>query len=138
VNIVRLCGQRNWSQEMLALEAGLHRTFIAHVERSAEHLDRQSRKNRSSAGSCPASASFARLRKYFSQAIHRHGGTKLARDLTPCFLKKLPAYAALVGPTPKLPWPGMLFVRVVPTSLMVLDYTKRFGHTTRCAVTGLA
>jgi hypothetical protein len=53
-------------------------------------------------------------------------------------LKKLPAYAALVGPAPKLPWPGMLFVRVVPTSLMVLDYTKRFGHTTRFEVTGLA
>jgi hypothetical protein len=44
----------------------------------------------------------------------------------------------LVGPAPKLPWPGMLFVRVVPTSLMVLDYTKRFGHTTRFEVTGLA
>lgn len=38
VNIVRLRGQRNWSQEMLALEAGLHRTFIAHVERSARNI----------------------------------------------------------------------------------------------------
>lgn len=53
-------------------------------------------------------------------------------------LKKLPAYAALVGNAPRLPWPGMLFVRVVPTALVLLDYTKRFGHSTRFEVTGLA
>lgn len=38
LNIVRLRGQLNWSQEMLALEAGLHRTFIAHVERRARNI----------------------------------------------------------------------------------------------------
>lgn len=53
-------------------------------------------------------------------------------------LKKLPAYASLVGKAPKLPWPGMLFVRVVPTRLTLLDYTKRFGHSTQFVVTGLA
>lgn len=29
---------RNWSQEALALEAGLDRTFVAHVERSARNI----------------------------------------------------------------------------------------------------
>jgi transcriptional regulator with XRE-family HTH domain len=38
LNIVRFRGQLNWSQEMLALEAGLHRTFIAHVERCARNI----------------------------------------------------------------------------------------------------
>ena len=50
-------------------------------------------------------------------------------------LKKLPGYAALVGSAPAIPWPGMLFIRIVPTSLALLDYTKRFGHTTRFNVT---
>ncbi len=37
-NIVRLRREQNWSQEMLALEAGLHRTFVAHVERQARNI----------------------------------------------------------------------------------------------------
>lgn len=37
-NIVRLRANRNWSQEMLAFEAGLHRTFIAHVERRSRNI----------------------------------------------------------------------------------------------------
>jgi len=53
-------------------------------------------------------------------------------------LKKLPGYAALVGKSPKLPWPGMLFVRIVPTALTLLDYTKRFGHSAQFEVSGLA
>lgn len=52
-------------------------------------------------------------------------------------LKKLPAYGALVGQAPPLPWPGMLFIRIVPGALTLLDYTKRFGHSTRFEVTGL-
>ena len=43
-------------------------------------------------------------------------------------LKKLPAYAALVGEAAPIPWPGMLFIRIVPSVLTLLDYTKRFGH----------
>lgn len=50
-------------------------------------------------------------------------------------LKKLPAYATLVGKAPPIPWPGMVFVRIMPTSLALLDYTQRFGHTTRFTVT---
>ena len=37
-NIIRLRQERKWSQEQLAFEAGLHRTFIAHVERHARNI----------------------------------------------------------------------------------------------------
>ena len=37
-NLVALRRQREWSQEALAFEAGLHRTFVAHVERGVRNL----------------------------------------------------------------------------------------------------
>lgn len=37
-NIVRLRVEKEWSQERLGLEAGLHRTFIAHVERGVRNI----------------------------------------------------------------------------------------------------
>lgn len=37
-NIKRLRAERAWSQEDLALEAGLHRTFVAHVERCVRNI----------------------------------------------------------------------------------------------------
>lgn len=37
-NMIRLRQQREWSQERLALEAGIHRTFVAHVERQARNI----------------------------------------------------------------------------------------------------
>lgn len=37
-NIIRLRKVRGWSQEDLALEAGLHRTFVAHVERKSRNI----------------------------------------------------------------------------------------------------
>ena len=37
-NLVLMRRERGWSQEDLALEAGLHRTFIAHVERGARNI----------------------------------------------------------------------------------------------------
>lgn len=37
-NIIRPRQERDWSQETLAFESGLHRTFIAHVERQARNI----------------------------------------------------------------------------------------------------
>lgn len=38
INLRILRAKRGWSQEDLALESGLHRTFVAHVEREARNL----------------------------------------------------------------------------------------------------
>lgn len=37
-NLVLMRREKGWSQEDLALEAGLHRTFVAHVERCARNI----------------------------------------------------------------------------------------------------
>jgi transcriptional regulator with XRE-family HTH domain len=38
VNVIALRASHEWSQEALALEAGLHRTFVAHVERQVRNI----------------------------------------------------------------------------------------------------
>ena len=38
LNLIRLRRQRRWSQELLAFEAGLHRTFVAHVETKRRNI----------------------------------------------------------------------------------------------------
>ena len=38
MNLVRLRREKGWSQEDLAFEAGLHRTFVAHVERQVRNI----------------------------------------------------------------------------------------------------
>ncbi len=37
-NLIRLRREKGWSQEALAFEAGLHRTFVAHVERQVRNI----------------------------------------------------------------------------------------------------
>jgi hypothetical protein len=59
-------------------------------------------------------------------------------EASSALLKKLPEYVKLVGKTPRVPWPGMVFIRIVPTALMLLDYTKRFGYSTHFKVTDLS
>lgn len=38
INLVAMRQERGWSQEALAFEAGLHRTFVAHVERRVRNI----------------------------------------------------------------------------------------------------
>nr|WP_246128910.1 helix-turn-helix transcriptional regulator [Zoogloea oleivorans] len=38
MNIIRLRRAKGWSQEDLAFAAGLHRTFVAHVERQVRNI----------------------------------------------------------------------------------------------------
>lgn len=37
LNMIRLRRDRGWSQESLGAEAGLHRTFVAHMERQVRN-----------------------------------------------------------------------------------------------------
>lgn len=37
-NMIRLRREKGWSQEALAFECGLHRTFVAHVERQVRNI----------------------------------------------------------------------------------------------------
>lgn len=37
-NLLAFRAERGWSQEELAWQAGLHRTFVAHVERRARNI----------------------------------------------------------------------------------------------------
>lgn len=43
-------------------------------------------------------------------------------------LQKLPAYANIIAQPHVYPWPGMVFLRIMPQHLTLLDYTKGFGH----------
>lgn len=38
LNVIRLRRANDWSQEALAFECGLHRTFVAHVERQVRNI----------------------------------------------------------------------------------------------------
>jgi general stress protein 26 len=42
---------------------------------------------------------------------------------------KVPEYATLIAETDVHPWPGMLFIKITPHTVILLDYTLGFGHT---------
>ena len=44
-------------------------------------------------------------------------------------LLKLPDYARIIRDPHVLPWPGMIFIRIAPEKITLLDYTRGFGHT---------
>ncbi|MDB5933320.1 MAG: hypothetical protein JWQ01_664 [Massilia sp.] len=44
-------------------------------------------------------------------------------------LQKLPDYERIIAQPEILPWPGLLFIRITPERLVLLDYTRGFGHT---------
>lgn len=52
--------------------------------------------------------------------------------------KKLPAYDSIIARPDILPWPGMLFLRIVPQHLALIDYTVYYGHTRYFALDGAA
>ncbi|MDQ1833235.1 pyridoxamine 5'-phosphate oxidase family protein [Massilia scottii] len=52
-----------------------------------------------------------------------------AQRAAAALLARFPAFANVVADTAALPWPGMLFVRITPLVVGLLDYTKGFGHT---------
>lgn len=43
--------------------------------------------------------------------------------------RKLPAYDTIIARPDVLPWAGMLFLRIIPRHLALLDYTRGYGHT---------
>lgn len=55
------------------------------------------------------------------EAEMRLAGTRL--------LARFPHLRQFIKGTAALPWSGMLFVKIVPKVIAILDYRKRFGHT---------
>lgn len=43
--------------------------------------------------------------------------------------EKAPEYADIIAMPHVHPWPGMLFIRITPHRIILLDYTLGFGHT---------
>lgn len=62
-----------------------------------------------------------------AEILSEPGQVRRASEL---LLARFPQFAKFVADTATVPWPGMLYIRIVPHSVSVLDYTKSFGHTT--------
>ncbi len=52
------------------------------------------------------------------------------RRASELLLSRFPQYTKVLKDIDTIPWPGMLYIRIVPHKLTVLDYTESFGHTT--------
>lgn len=50
------------------------------------------------------------------------------RRASELLLARFPQYAQLIADTDTVPWPGLLYIRIVPHNVSVLDYTAGFGH----------
>lgn len=46
-----------------------------------------------------------------------------------CLLRRFPQVQSLMEGTGLLPWAGVVFIRITPEIISILDYTKAFGHT---------
>lgn len=56
-------------------------------------------------------------------------GTEQVERVAQTFLRKFPEAKDFAPGPVSLPWPGLLFVRVRPTVVSLLDYSLGFGHT---------
>lgn len=52
------------------------------------------------------------------------------RHASALLLSRFPQYAKFMGDTNTIPWPGMLYVRIIAQSIALLNYGEGFGHTT--------
>lgn len=50
-------------------------------------------------------------------------------------LGRYPHLSQYIKGTGALPWSGMLFIKIVPQVISILDYRERFGHTTLVELT---
>lgn len=61
-------------------------------------------------------------------------GTEQIEHAAQALLRKYPQAAELMAADGTLPWQGMLLLRIIPTVVSLLDYSKGFGHTELYAV----
>lgn len=57
------------------------------------------------------------------------------RRASECMLKRFPQISTLTAGTTSLPWAGVVFVKISPQFISILDYEKGFGHTELFSVT---
>lgn len=62
-------------------------------------------------------------------------GAEDIERITQAFRRKFPQIVKFVPDAATAPWPGLLFLRIAPTVVSLLDYSKGFGHTELYAVT---
>ena len=62
-----------------------------------------------------------------AEIISEPDQVRRASDL---LLARFPQYAKVLADTDTVPWPGMLYIRIVPHTVALIDYTAGFGHTT--------
>jgi nitroimidazol reductase NimA-like FMN-containing flavoprotein (pyridoxamine 5'-phosphate oxidase superfamily) len=51
------------------------------------------------------------------------------RHASTCLLERFPQVQALMAGTNLMPWAGLVFIRVTPEVISILDYEQGFGHT---------